>query len=96
VVIQRSRRGCAGTPARAILETISFRALILGNDPAIAPVGSLATRQFIEQARHVIRKGREGQAGIRQSFAEARQNLRRLARLNGLLAVGLAQMIWLR
>lgn len=56
------------------------------HEPAIAPVGSLATRLLIEQVRHTIHKGREGQAGMRQSIAEACQNLRTLARLNEALS----------
>jgi len=52
------------------------------DEPAIAPVGSLAKRLLIDEVRHTIRKGREGQAGIRQSMAEACQNLRTLARLH--------------
>jgi hypothetical protein len=70
----------------AVLDTISFGALAFGNDPAIAPVYSLATRQLIEQVRYTIHKGRERRTGIRQTIAEAHQNLRTLARLNEALS----------
>jgi hypothetical protein len=70
----------------AILDTISFKALAFGDGAAIAPIGSLSTWQLIEQVRSMIRRGRDERAGIRQSIAEARQNLRTLARLNEALS----------
>jgi hypothetical protein len=68
-----------------ILDTFTFSALASGNETPVAHPASGETQQLIHDVLDTIRKGRERRAGVRASIAEAREQLRTLARLNAAL-----------